>query len=78
MARSTLYANSSVHKRLFINFLLDTGNSRVLIKRHTDTHFGLTNRLNYHVYGGYSIDKNRTVIFANYAYSILYWHGLFL
>ncbi len=50
------------NKRLFINSRLDTGDSRVLIKRHTDTHFGLNNHLNYHIYGGYSIDKNRTVI----------------
>lgn len=50
------------NKRLFINSQLDTGDPKVLIKRHTDTHFGLTNRLKYHVYGGYSIDKNRTVI----------------
>ena len=50
------------NKQLFINSQLDTGDSRVLIKRHTDTHVGLTNRLEYHIYSGYTIDKKRTVV----------------
>lgn len=50
------------NKQLFIKSQLDTGDSRVLIKRKTDIQFKFTDHLAYRVYGGYTIDKNRTVI----------------
>lgn len=50
------------NKQLFIKSQSDIGGPRVLIKRKTDMHFKLTDHLGYHVYGGYTIDKNRTVI----------------
>ena len=50
------------NKQLFIKSQLDTGDPRVLIKRKTDIQFKFTDHLAYRVYGGYTIDKNRTVI----------------
>lgn len=50
------------NKQLFIKSQLDTGDLRVLIKRKTDIQFKFTDHLAYRVYGGYTIDKNRTVI----------------
>ena len=50
------------NKQLFIKSQLDTGDPRVLIKRKTDIQFKFTDNLAYRVYGGYTIDKNRTVI----------------
>ena len=50
------------NKQLFIKSQLDIGDPRVLIKRKTDIQFKFTDHLAYRVYGGYTIDKNRTVI----------------
>ena len=50
------------NKQLFIKSQLDTGDPRVLIKRKTDIQFKFTDHLAYRVYGGYTIDKNRTEI----------------
>ncbi len=50
------------NKQLFVKSQLDIGDPRVLIKRKTDIQFKFTDHLAYRVYGGYTIDKNRTVI----------------
>ena len=50
------------NKQLFVKSQLDIGDPRVSIKRKTDIQFKFTDHLAYRVYGGYTIDKNRTVI----------------
>ncbi|EXZ04932.1 hypothetical protein M072_2660 [Bacteroides fragilis str. DS-208] len=50
------------NKQLFVKSQLDIGDPRILIKRKTDIQFKFTDHLVYRVYGGYTIDKNRTVI----------------
>ncbi len=61
------------NKQLFVKSQLDIGDPRVLIKRKTDIQFKFTDHLAYRVYGGYTIDKNRTVILPT-SYSILCGH----